>query len=186
MSTYHPPIQVRPTSVTVTSQSLESLGIQTRTLVGTPYVSTAFPAANRVILVPFTLTNVTTFASLAVANGATVSGNFDIGIYDTGGGTATLNRLVSTGSTAQSGTSVPQSVAASFTLGPGTYFAALCCDKTTATFLAKTPSAAGIGAAQLIREVADNGSVTLGATLTTIPLATAYVPLFGPSQKATV
>lgn len=175
----------RPTSITVNPMGYEEIGGAMRMLGGTAPASIAWPTSNLVILEPFTLNQTTNFLCLAVANGAAVSGNFDIGIYDDGAGTSTVNRLVSSGSTAQSGTNVPQSVSAAFTLPAGNYYAALCFDNTTATTWAKNASAAialqGFGYAQVT-----NGAVTLPSTLTLALMASVYMPIFGPSQRSAV
>jgi hypothetical protein len=57
---------------------------------------------------------------MLVLNGATASGNMDVGIYDYAG-----TRLVSSGSTAQSGTSAFQDFDITDTLlGPGIFYLA--------------------------------------------------------------
>jgi len=65
---------------------------------------------------------------MGVYNGATVSGNFDIGIYDD-----QQNLIAHSGSTAQAGTTQWQVVAVSAAFDPGVYYMALAFDNTTAT-----------------------------------------------------
>lgn len=183
---YTPPVKFMPTRICVTPGSLEAMnGADSRFASGAAWASATWPVANLAILFPFVLDVTTTFASLFVNNGAAVSGNFDIGVYNNGNGTSTVTRLVSTGSTAQSGTNVPQSVASAFTLQPGNYYAALCVDNTTATVFAKTASSASTLAGFGFAQVA-NGAVTLPSTLTLALMAQTYTPHFGLSQKASV
>lgn len=176
---------IRPNSIAITPSSFEAIGAAGRTLVTAGYASAIWPTTNLIILFPFTISTPYTVGSLFVCNGAVVSGNFDIGIYDNGGNTSTVNRIISTGSTAQAGTSVPQSVVAATTLLPGQYYAALVFDGIVATVLARAPAAAGQLAAKGFAQVAA-GTVVLPSTLTLALMATAYIPLFGLSMKASV
>lgn len=66
---------------------------------------------------------------LWVFNGSAVSGNLDIALYNSAG-----TRVVSTGSTAQSGTSSVQKVTVSYTLDPGFYWIGVALDNATGTF----------------------------------------------------
>lgn len=92
--------------------------------------ATAWTTANRAIFLPFSLETTVTAYQMAVVNGATLGGNLDVGIYDVLG-----NRLVSKGSTAQTGTSVIQKLDITDTvLTPGVYFMAMATDSTTATY----------------------------------------------------
>jgi hypothetical protein len=72
----------------------------------------------------------TTVYKLAWLNGATVAGNVDVAIVDESG-----NRLVSTGSQAQAGVSLPQVVDVTDTVIPaGVLYLALATSSATATF----------------------------------------------------
>lgn len=87
-------------------------------------------AANDAWYVPFVLNEPFTVRKAGWHNGTTVSGNVDIGIYSANG-----TRIWSSGSTAQSGTSVVQVVTpTAFTLAPGLYYLAIAVDNTTGTF----------------------------------------------------
>lgn len=91
--------------------------------------SGAWSAANRALYYPFYVNQIFNAAQMFVYNGATISGNLDVGIYDLYG-----NRLVSSGSTAQSGASVLQVFNITDTLlAPGDYYFALAFNNTTAT-----------------------------------------------------
>jgi len=120
-----------PALVTIHPYSPESLGSN---LVGTGTAMTGaasatYPAANRALYIPVTLAVPTLVVKLASYNGATVSGNIDVGIYDRVG-----TRLVSAGSTAQAGASAWQEFDITDTLlGPGCFFLAVAMDNTTGT-----------------------------------------------------
>lgn len=176
-----------PHSSQITPHSKEALGgAGARALQGAAWASSAaWPSVNLVFLFPFTLWTPTRFLSLFATNGATATGNRDVGVYDDGGGTTTINRLVSTGPQALSGTSVPDPDAIDIILGEGDYFAALLADSTSATFAAKTAGDADIAAMLGCKQVTDNGSNTLGATLTYIDCAQTMIPHFGLSQVST-
>lgn len=91
----------------------------------------AWGTANTAVYVPIVIGVATTVHQLAWINGATVAGNVDVGIYARAG-----NRLVSSGSTAQSGVSVPQVVdIANTALAPAQYFLAMVADDATATYV---------------------------------------------------
>src|ERR1044072_5106370 len=119
-------------STTLLPHSAESLSIST-TGVSAPS-SAVFPAANRALYVPFRLSDPITVVKMFVLNGATVSGNIDVGIYDAVG-----TRLVSKGSTAQAGTSAIQEFDITDTrLGPGLFYMAVAMDNGTATLFRKS------------------------------------------------
>lgn len=183
---YSPPQWYRPPSICITPMSHEADGMRCKQILSGGFGSTVWPTSNLAILFPFVLSQPVTTAKMFVCNGSVASGNFDVGIYDDGAGTSTVNKIVTSGSTAQSGTSAPQSVTITSTnLLPGRYYAALCFDNTTATVLAKVPLQASFAAVCGYAQVA-NGAVTLGSTLSLAAMTTVYVPLFGISQKATV
>jgi hypothetical protein len=89
--------------------------------------SATFVAANRAIFQPFRVAEPCVIKQLYVHNGATASGNIDVGVYSMDG-----TQLVSTGSTAQSGTSNLQVFDVTDTLiGRGAYYVAVAMDNTT-------------------------------------------------------
>ena len=174
----------RPNSVVINPHSFEAAyggGVPDSVA---NFASAAWPTATLAILYPFRVLTTYQMGCMWVLNGGTVSGNFDIGVYDNPDGGSVLNRVASIGSTAQSGANVPQAVANSGYLPPGNYYAALCFDNTTATTISRALAQAGMVGAHGGGSCA-NGAVTLGATLT-IAAANAYVPFFGISQAASV
>ena len=91
--------------------------------------SVVWPTANTAIFIPFRLAAPATVRKLFWMNGSIVSGNVDAGIYDKNG-----VRLVSSGSTLQSGANVNQSVDVTDTvIGPGNFYLALAMDNITGT-----------------------------------------------------
>lgn len=93
--------------------------------------SATFASANRAHFQPFRVTVPCIIKQLFVANGATASGNIDLGVYAPDG-----TRLVSTGSTAQSGTNDLQVFDVTDTLiGRGYYYIAVAMDNTTGTLI---------------------------------------------------
>jgi len=97
---------------------------------GATTAAAAWPSANRAVAVAFYLDQPATIVKASWINGGTVNGNVDVGVYD-----EQFHRLVSSGSTAQSGASVVQTVDIADTLlKPGTYFMALVSSSATATF----------------------------------------------------
>ena len=105
------------------------LGVETG--VEDTFTSGVWPNTNRAIYLPLALPSSALVLALFIANGLTVSGNVDLGIYD-----FTLARLVSTGSTAQAGADALQRIALTtplFLRGPALYYLAAAMDNTTGT-----------------------------------------------------
>jgi hypothetical protein len=135
----------------------------------------AWPSANRALYIPFQLHTTETIVKAFVGNGGTASGNFDVGIYNA----VTNARLVSSGSTAMSGTTTLQIVdIADTTLTPGYYYMALAVDNTTAQFTRITPDPNYFGYLQLFQEAS---AFALPATATPAAAASAFIPFFGLS-----
>ena len=121
-------------AVTITPHSLHSIGAATGSL-GNPG-SSAWPAADRAIYIPFRIAQPILVVKMFMINGATVNGNVDLGIYDPAG-----VRLVSMGSTAQAGASALQTFDITDTqIGPGLFYMALAIDNTTATTIRESDS----------------------------------------------
>lgn len=172
----------RPPSLVIAIQSWEALG---RNFLGASALnsgipSTVWPTASLSIGFPFSVSQPITAVKMFCLNGATVSGNIDIGIYDSAG---TL--LVSKGSTAQAGTTAMQILdTTDFGLVPGqTYYAFLACDNIAATFRACTANTAVRSQMGGIVQVPSNFPLVTGVTFA--KPANAYLPVFGLSQLTT-
>jgi hypothetical protein len=93
--------------------------------------SAAIFAANQAFFFPFELTDFGTAYQLLFWVGATASGNIDVGIYD-----ASLNRIVSSGPTAQGTINTVQELnIANTLLKPGRYYLASAASAGTATVM---------------------------------------------------
>lgn len=134
--------------------------------------SGAWPAANDAIFVPMSLRFPAMALRMWIINGATATGNVDVGLYTMGG-----DRIVSIGSTAQSGTTAPQYFNITDTyLSPGNYYMAVAMDGTTGTtrrfnFAVERCQAAGI--------VKATTAFALPATVTFTSITAAYIPQVG-------
>lgn len=169
----------RPTPLVMGPGSYGAMG--TTTNMGTAGIpSTAWPLANVALFYPFSVVEPVTAVKLWVINGSTASGNLDLGIYSAAG-----TRLVSSGSTAQAGTTAIQIVdTTDLLLLPNTYYyMAVAMDGTTATCRAWNTTTAGKYAAMGMVQMAS--AFPLPATATFALMAQAYCPLFGWSQLAT-
>lgn len=143
----------------------------------------AWPTANKAIYIPLALQQPTTVYQLGIVNGGTASGNFDVGILDAAG-----NKLVSSGSTAQSGTSasgIMQLVNVTDTsLGRGLYYLALAFDNITATAHNWAPTALRASTWGIKEETT---AFTLPATATFANITSAYIPdIFAVCHGGTV
>lgn len=159
--------------------TLNSLAVESIGRVTTGPGSNAWPTSNLAILAPCRLGNLVLVTKLWVLNGAAASGNLDIGIYDQYG-----NRLVSTGSTAMSGTSAIQLIDVTDTwLPPGFYRLALAVDNTTAAISAAAANLAAHLQATGFTQAAT--SFPLPATITPAAFTGAHAPFFGALLKRT-
>lgn len=173
----------RPVSVNIGPWSPEAIGPQIAfNGAWTTFGSATWPSANLAIGYPFMLTEPRTLLQMWVFNGTAVSGNIDAGIYDSAG-----TKIISKGTTAQSGTSTLQLLDVTDTaLRSGViYYAWMSVDNTTATItrlagsvsLAQT---AGVGALQMA------SAFVLPSTITGAALANNYLPAFGPVFASTI
>lgn len=180
-------MSIFPTSViepntTITPWSLESLGsglsIASASLGSLN--STTFPVANTAYFIPFVVSKPITVVKMFLCNGAAVSGNVDLGIYDSAG-----TKIISIGSTAQSGTSARQEFDITDTqIGPGQFYMALAIDNTTAATKNGPLSNVILGKAFGIAEQAS--AFPLPATATFATLSSAYLPLMGLTVRTVV
>ena len=139
--------------------------------------SAVWPAANQARYVPVVIDSFFTVRFFWAYNGGTVSGNFDIGLLDHAG-----RKLLSTGSTAQSGTSTIQTVSTTATsFPPGNYILALARDNTTATNFRAAPAALTLIACGVRQQAS---AFPLPSTATPVDPTSAYLPIFGFGQNA--
>lgn len=136
--------------------------------------SVAWPAANRALFVPFQVSEQVTVYQTFLINGATVSGNVDLGVYKEDG-----TYIISTGATAQSGTNALQAIDITDTMfGPGRFYMALSISNTTATVFGYLtfdgPTATGFG---MFQQASAHPLPTTSATFASCSSST--VPRFG-------
>ncbi len=103
--------------------------LETRIFFSGSTASAAWPANNLCLYLPIYIYKSLVVYSLWWLNGATVSGNACMGLYDENG-----NRITETTVVAQAGTSAPQEPSiTSFQLAPGRYFVGLALSSTVGT-----------------------------------------------------
>ena len=135
--------------------------------------SAAWPLANLAIFIPFRLEKTVLCEQLFLYNGATASGNVDVGVYDHTG-----RLIASSGSTAQSGTNVPQLFnVTDFLLGPGLFYIAVAFNGTTGTCFRWAPASQHIGKALGLAEL--TSAFALPATVTLATYTRTFVPMAG-------
>ena len=145
--------------------------------------SVAWPVANQAMYFPFYVQAPGYYQNLWWVNGATATGNVEMGVYDEVG-----NLLSQTGTVAATGTSAPQLVAMpapsqgqpGVLITPGRYFIALWASSASQTFIAWTTAAASTNVNRLLG-IGQQVSLTLGLpTLATFASsANSYIPLIG-------
>lgn len=160
----------------ITTFGTRSLGhVQKLSVGGT--TSGAWPAANRAIYVPFHVLNNYTVVKLGIRNGTTVTGNVDVGIYDANG-----TRLISSGSTAQAGTSTVQEFdVTDTTLTPGWYYLAAAMDGAGHTF--RVAPSVGVGWMRCLGMYQQATAFPLPATATFAAIGTSYLPHLAASSR---
>jgi hypothetical protein len=116
--------------IAIHTGSIESLGIQLSNLLPGNPASFAWTTASNAIFVPFTLNLPVTVTRLFTLNGATVSGNIDMGVYTQDGA-----RMSSFGATTQQANiNGPQFVTpTAFTIGAGRYYFGISIPNTAGT-----------------------------------------------------
>lgn len=147
----------------------QSVGIGVST---SPPASAVFIAANRAVFVPFFLYTPQIVYRMLVPNGLTVSGNIDVGVYSWDG-----TRLVSSGSTVQTGVSTTQEFTLTATqLDIGLYYMAVAMDNVVGTIFRKNISGnvcRGMGLAQMAT------AFPLPAVATLVSVTGSYIPQIG-------
>lgn len=139
---------------------------------GSTPASAAYPNANDALLTPLYLEQFSTIKRLFVLNGAVVSGNIDIGIYTQGGA-----KIVSSGSTVQSGTSSNQIYdVTNFSLGPGRYYLAMALDNVTGRIVRAGLST---NAVKLMGMARMTSAFPLPNQITFMPMTSGYLPVMG-------
>lgn len=168
-----------PTPITMSPQSLLSVGQDIAANATTAAASGTYPSANRAILIPFDITEDITITQLWAYNGATASGNIDVGIYDDAFG-----RVVSSGTTAQAGTNVLQVFNITDTpLTAGQYYFAVAMDNTTGTLFRQTVSAENMRTMGCFQMAS---AFVLPSTVTPAAVASAFMPRIGWTRKAVI
>lgn len=163
----------------ISTASPQSLGLAWNSM-GLSLGPLAWSTSNKAVYVPVSISSPVTIVKMFVLNGATASGNIDVGIYDRGGA-----RLVSSGSTAQSGTSVVQEFDVTDTLlKAGLYYLACAMDNTTGTLEMWTMSLA-ISKSLGIAEQTSAFALPSTATFATVS-ATLRTPFIGATQRAVI
>lgn len=143
--------------------------------------SSPWPTANMAQIIPFRLMRPFTIQHLFLYNGSTVSGNFDIGVYN-----AEQKLILSTGSTAQAGVSaIQRATVAATTLPAGDYYLALVVDNTTATVMVTTSGSSSNSNAMDaagVRQMASAFPLPASATFDTLVNMT-FIRIFGLSSR---
>jgi hypothetical protein len=141
--------------------------------------SAVYTAASRAYYYPMHLDDFVTVTQMAIFNGATVSGNVDVGNYDVNG-----TRLVSSGSTAQAGASTIQTFdVADTALTPGDYYLAMAADNTTATYYCYKPNAQWM---EMLGIQMQATALPLPATATFATASAGFIPFLAALVNGTV
>lgn len=167
-----PPKEITSASKWSAFQAATAAGVVT----ATP-ASTNWPSANLTIYVPFAIPFDFNVRRVFWINGASTTGNADLGVYTRAGG-----KLFSTGATSRTGTSVVQytSLSTPFMLSPGDYYMALSATSGSGAFIRFAPSI--LSDLRLVGLLQQTSANPLPATATYAALGQSYWPLFGLSS----
>jgi hypothetical protein len=171
----------RPGEITISPWSYQSLGPALWVMNQVTPATNNFVTANLAVFVPFWVPEPVVIYKMGWGNGAAVAGNIDVGIYD-----EAATRLVSSGTTAQSGTATLQVVdVADTTLARGRYYLAMASDTSgiTQKVLAALPAA---GIPQSLGLLQQAAAFVLPATATFAKYASAFIPLVMAQAYRTV
>ncbi len=146
---------------------------------GLTIASSAWPAANLAIYIPFWLPFPYPVQRLYWSNGSAAGDNWDAAIYTKGGA-----KLYSPGSTGGSGNSASQYVTPGtpFVIGPGRYYWGISHSSTTANraYASATPSVAVLRMMGVLQEAL--GSIALPSNMTPVAPANAFLPTVGMTR----
>lgn len=172
MPLYTPPAY-NPQRPGIGTMSIQSQGMPVvASNSGTP-ASAAWPAANLALYLPFVLPEPATVTALWLLNGATASGNIDIGVFD-----AAFAKLVSSGATAQSGTNAMQFFDVTDTLLPrGIVYLGVSLSSGTGTAFRYNTGVPGLHSATGMVQQAT--AHPLPSTATPATLGQAFLPIAG-------
>ena len=131
--------------------------------------------ANRAYYFPLYIDRHITVQKLWVLNGAAVSGNIDLGLYNSAGGLPTT-KIISSGATVHANANVIQEVdiTDTFLKGPAIYFFGIAADNGTSTFYTQSPGSVGVVRYMGIQQQASAYPLPSTATPAT-PSATLYI-----------
>lgn len=168
------PNQALPHSPVITTMSAESNGFIAGNINQQTPASVVWPTANLAQFIPFSLKYPISVLSLFVLNGATATGNFDIGIYTNDG-----TRITSLGSTGQSGTNTVQNVSITpVTIGPGNFYLALVLSSASGTVFSNTVGSSTF-IAQSMGLYSQASALPLPASATFATATLSRIPVFG-------
>lgn len=163
----------RPLSIGSTVFIQQQLQHQATVILGNSLASAVWPSANRAIFIPFEVEHPYLVTQMYTFNGTAAAGNIDLGVYSEDG-----TRIVSTGSTAQSGTTTYQIVDVTDTMiGRGCFYMALALSSASGTnsrFTSAT-TITGLASGMMIQDTA----FALPATATFAATTSTYFPVFG-------
>lgn len=139
--------------------------------------SATWPTADKALFIPFRVAQPLDVVQFFLFNGATVSGNFDVGIYDIAG-----TKIVSKGSTAQSGANALQIAdTTNVRIGPGLFYLAIVFNNTTATIRRFAPAALTTDMCKMIGMAQMDSAFPLPDTATFATVSQAFIPYFAIS-----
>jgi hypothetical protein len=170
-----PDTSYRPGEITINPWSMQSLGVALASMALLAPQPQNYAAANLAVFVPFWVPEPIVITKMGWGNGAAVAGNLDAGVYDENG-----NLLISTGSTAQAGTSTIQVVDVMDTvLNRARYYLAMTSDTsgTTQKVMAVVPAAGIPQALGLLQMVAAPPLASNANPAVFAKYAQAFIPL---------
>jgi hypothetical protein len=137
--------------------------------------TTGVAVANTVYVIAVTVRGTTTISNMRTHVGSTATGHTDMGLYDVNG-----NQLAHTGAVVNVA-STPNTnalIGGNYTLSPGNYYLAMCCDNSTDTY--SRMNTLGVpGALSTTRFATNTGTAgVLPATLGTILAPNGPIPVF--------
>lgn len=175
------PLRTAPTDVLASVVSgRHGIGTELNAIAIAAGVSAAWPTANKAFYMPFYMPRSGTVTKLWWVNGATASGNLDIGLYR-----ADYTKIISAGSTAQGTISVVQEVdiTDTFLAGSTLYYIGLSCDNGTATVQRLVP---GSVFGELSGVMQQTSAFPLPSPAVPAVLSVSYIPICGVAFRTLV
>lgn len=171
---------------TINTGGIKGIGFTTKMQDNAIGASNAWVTANLAVYIPLVIEETITVVKMSIRNGATMAGtnHCDVGIYDSSANGKPFRRLVSSGSTVNTGVSTIQTLDIIDTvLTPGLYYLALALDNNSDHIWGRSNGVSEASGAPMFSQ---SSAFALPATATPVQTTVGLMPVIALHQGTTV